>query len=312
MLSPGTCYVLLNASGGSMTAMDLSGADNTSLIGYPMHGGLNQQWDFIPSGLGYVIRCVRPSKDGNALYLTVDCAGGREHAPIVASGYPVAWHVEQTEGGIIISWPNSKYVFDLSNKAACTKIQLMPLSPGELRQVWFLDTRGSCPDAHDGAAVAVSSTLPMSPGPFISGASYQVLLSARCGTAIDISGVDSTSIVGYQMHGGETQQWELIPSGLGHIIRCARPSAEGYALYLSVDGGGVQDCAQVVASTHPVAWHVEQIEENVRVSWPNSNYVFHLTNETDQAACKKIQLMPLVPGELCQLWSTTRATAACK
>lgn len=38
--TPGT-YVLLNARSG--TAVDMSGADNKTLIGYPMHGGPNQQ-----------------------------------------------------------------------------------------------------------------------------------------------------------------------------------------------------------------------------------------------------------------------------
>ncbi|KAI1793771.1 hypothetical protein LXA43DRAFT_1059765 [Ganoderma leucocontextum] len=305
--SPGTCYVLLNARGG--TAMDLSGADNTSIIGYPMHGGANQQWDFIPCGLGYAIRCVRPSKDGNALYLTVDCGGVRDRAPIVAGVYPVAWTVEQTEQGIIISWPNSKYVFDLANwgdKAACTKIQLMPLIPGELCQLWHLDARGPAPDAYDATAAAVSSTCSFTPG------TYHVLLNAHCGTAMDMSGTDDTSITGYPMHGGDNQQWEFIRCGLGHAIRCVRPSQDGNACYLTVESGGAGDCAPVVASAHPVAWNVEQTEEGTRISWPNSQYVFHLANEGDQAACKKLQLMPLIPGELCQLWRTTQVTTACK
>ena len=96
--TPGT-YVLLNAR--AETAMDLHGHDYTSIIGYPMHGGPNQQWEFIPSGYGYAIRCVRAARAGHALYLTVGGAGGvREGAPIVASAFPVTWDVEQTEEGI--------------------------------------------------------------------------------------------------------------------------------------------------------------------------------------------------------------------
>ncbi len=129
MWTPGT-YVLLNARGG--TAMDLHGGDNTNVIGYPMHGAQNQQWEFIPSGHGYVIRSVRSSKAGHALYLTVE-GGVRNNAPVVASAYPVTWSVEQTEEGIRwvllkpglpyrrlthlhrISWPNSNFVFDLAD-----------------------------------------------------------------------------------------------------------------------------------------------------------------------------------------------------
>ncbi|KAI0697195.1 ricin B lectin domain-containing protein [Cerioporus squamosus] len=121
--APGT-YVLLNARGG--TAVDLSGADNKTIIGYPMHGGPNQQWEFIPTGHGYIIRCVRRSSEGHSLYLTTD--GSVKHgATIVASPYPVAWNVEPTEDGIRISWPNSEFSFDLAdwgNSAAGTKIQL--------------------------------------------------------------------------------------------------------------------------------------------------------------------------------------------
>ncbi len=84
--------------------MDLSGVDNTTIIGYPMHGGPNQQWDFIPYGQGYAIRCVRPAKDGNALYLTVDCGGVRDRTPVVAGTHPVAWSVQQIEEGIMCVW----------------------------------------------------------------------------------------------------------------------------------------------------------------------------------------------------------------
>lgn len=94
--APGT-YVLLNARGG--TAVDMSGVDNKTIFGYPMHGGPNQQWEFIPTGHGYIIRCVRRSAEGHSLYLTTD--GSVKHgAAIVASPYPVAWNVEQTDDGI--------------------------------------------------------------------------------------------------------------------------------------------------------------------------------------------------------------------
>ena len=193
MWTPGT-YVLLNARGG--TAMDLHGGDDTNVIGYPMHGNQNQQWEFIPSGHGYVIRCVRPSKAGHALYLTVE-GGVRNNAPVVASAYPVAWNVEQTEEGIRyvrlglglgllyrrlthsrrISWPNSNFVFDLADWGdnapgtkvrapsrslsswpptdVCLQIQLMPLLPGELCQLWHY-TR-CAPAERDGKGMEIEA-----------------------------------------------------------------------------------------------------------------------------------------------------------
>ncbi|OSC96458.1 carbohydrate-binding module family 13 protein [Trametes coccinea BRFM310] len=158
--TPGT-YVLLNARSG--TAVDMSGADNKTLIGYPMHGGPNQQWEFLPSGHGYIIRCVRRSKDGHPLYLTTD-GGVHEHAAIVASPYPVSWNVEQTEEGIRISWPNTDLVFDLADwgsKTPGTKIELMHLKPGEPCQLWHY-TRCAPAAEHD-SELEVRSSRAVSP-----------------------------------------------------------------------------------------------------------------------------------------------------
>ncbi|KAH9840164.1 uncharacterized protein C8Q71DRAFT_746087 [Rhodofomes roseus] len=132
---PGT-HVLLNARSG--TALDLCGADQRNLIGFPVNMGPNQQWEFIPSGKGYMIRSACPSSCG--LYLTVEEL--REGAPIVASSYPVSWNVdfaEKVEDAIRISWPNTNFVIDLAdwgNATPGTKVELMHAKPGELCQLW--------------------------------------------------------------------------------------------------------------------------------------------------------------------------------
>ncbi|KAI0354430.1 hypothetical protein OH77DRAFT_1426006 [Trametes cingulata] len=159
---PGT-YVLLNARGG--TAVDMSGADNKTLIGWPMHGGPNQQWEFIPSGHGYVIRCVRRSKEGHPLYLTTE-AGVGEHIAIVASTYPVSWNVEQTEDGIKISWPNTDLVFTLADsgsKNPGTKIQLMRLKSGDPSQLWHYTRCAPASEPEEGKEVEVRSARAVSP-----------------------------------------------------------------------------------------------------------------------------------------------------
>ncbi len=99
ILTPGTYFVLLNRR--SKTAIDLSGADNTTIFGYPKHGLANQQWEFIPSGHGYIIRCVRPSADGHGLYLALDNGGLHDYAPVVASPRPATWSVQQNDEGIM-------------------------------------------------------------------------------------------------------------------------------------------------------------------------------------------------------------------
>ena len=94
----GTFHVVLNAHGG--TAVDMSGAVNTTVIGSAMHGGDSQQWEFTKFGLGYSIRCAGASAEGHALYLAVDGGEPRDCAPVVAGTHPVAWNVEQVEAGI--------------------------------------------------------------------------------------------------------------------------------------------------------------------------------------------------------------------
>lgn len=132
-------YMLLNSRSG--TALDLSGADRQTVIGYPPHGGENQQWDFIPSGNGYAIRSVWPSdKYDCGLYLTVQAL--QDHAPVIATPFPVSWDVRPVdEGTYQIYWPNTDFVLDLAdwgNAAPGTKLQLMKIKPRESCQIWRL------------------------------------------------------------------------------------------------------------------------------------------------------------------------------
>lgn len=132
---PGT-YVLLNARSG--TALDLSGADQRSLIGFPAHMRQNQQWEFIPSGSGYTIRSACSSSCG--LYLSVESV--RDNAPIIASPFPSCWDVQFDEkhgSALRIHWPNTDFVLDLADWGSATpgtKVQLMKRKPGERCQLW--------------------------------------------------------------------------------------------------------------------------------------------------------------------------------
>ncbi|KAI0755612.1 ricin B lectin domain-containing protein [Fomes fomentarius] len=162
--TPGT-YVLLNARSG--TALDLSGADHRTVIGWPMHGGPNQQWEFIPTGHGYIVRCIRRSKEGHSLYLSTE-GGVKDGARIIASTYPVAWNIEPTDDGVRISWPNSEYVFDLAdrgNAAPGTKIQLATSQSKEACQQWHYtrcapaaDEKELSVEAHSARAVSPPAT----------------------------------------------------------------------------------------------------------------------------------------------------------
>ncbi len=96
--TPGT-YSLINAR--SNTAADLSGADYKSIIGYSLHGGENQQWEFVPSlGTGYMIRCIStPRHIGQPIYMSVE-GEVRDKALVVATTKRTEWTVEQTNEGL--------------------------------------------------------------------------------------------------------------------------------------------------------------------------------------------------------------------
>ena len=88
--------MLLNAR--SKTAADLSGHDSKTLIGYQPHGAVNQQWEFLPSGNGYTIRCLH-APGGHAIYMTVE-GGAKENSVVVAAERRTEWNVEQTGEGL--------------------------------------------------------------------------------------------------------------------------------------------------------------------------------------------------------------------
>ncbi|KAI0738176.1 ricin B lectin domain-containing protein [Daedaleopsis nitida] len=175
-----------------------------------------------------------------------------------------------------------------------------------------LDIGAVAPPSHavegsDATAVAVSPRIG-SPATKFAPGTY-VLLNARSGTAMDLSGADGKTVIGYSMHGGPNQQWEFIPTGHGYIIRCVRRSKEGHALYLTT-AGGLRDGEEIVASTFPVTWNVEQTEDGIRISWPNSEYVFDLADWGNSAPGTKIQLATRKSSEACQHWHYTRCAPA--
>ncbi|KAI0703406.1 hypothetical protein BC835DRAFT_1224871, partial [Cytidiella melzeri] len=78
-------YSLVNVQSG--TSLDLSGADEKSIIGFPSHSGKNQQWRFESLGEGYTMRSLYTGQ-----YLTVE-DGIVHEGPLIASPFPVSWKV---------------------------------------------------------------------------------------------------------------------------------------------------------------------------------------------------------------------------
>ncbi|EIW84565.1 hypothetical protein CONPUDRAFT_100750, partial [Coniophora puteana RWD-64-598 SS2] len=73
------------------SAIDLSGDDGRTVIGYKIHKGNNQKWEFSPMGAGYSIKCVGPGT-----YLS--CEKEQEGATVVAALNPVSWDITMLSG----------------------------------------------------------------------------------------------------------------------------------------------------------------------------------------------------------------------
>ncbi|KAG2136610.1 carbohydrate-binding module family 13 protein [Suillus bovinus] len=130
-------YTLRNCQAG--TVLDLSGADNYSIIGYHDHNGPNQAWIFQENGDGWFIKSVGTDK-----YLgiegDVDDAGNGSR--IVAVPSPCKWDVRDSdvEGaqGIRMLLHGKKFSVDLSDKGNATEgtpIQLWSRWHGA-NQIW--------------------------------------------------------------------------------------------------------------------------------------------------------------------------------
>ncbi|PSR74593.1 hypothetical protein PHLCEN_2v9770 [Hermanssonia centrifuga] len=151
-------YTIVNAQSG--TVVDLSGADNKSVIGFPQHNGKNQQWRFAPSGGGYTIQSVSSGE-----YLTLDSIS--DGGALRMSPFPVAWRVdsgnEENELLVRILWPNEKYALELAdfgNPAPGTKVQLVSYKPEQACQLWRMIEQQVDSTSEDMRYEATSTTAP--------------------------------------------------------------------------------------------------------------------------------------------------------
>jgi len=89
-------YIVIDACSGMV--LDLSGADDRTLIAFGLHGGANQQWEFLPCGPGFIINSVKSSdlfltlQDLKRLYL-------EGSAQLVTGTFPTCWEVEVMDNG---------------------------------------------------------------------------------------------------------------------------------------------------------------------------------------------------------------------
>jgi len=123
-VTSGTTYKITNVKSG--TVVDLSGEDNKSIIGYPYHGGKNQQWTFNWTGKSWTIHSASSNQ-----YLGVE-GTPTDGTRLVAVNDPFEWHIwrdEANQSTYRIFVPFTSYNLDLTNWGDAT--------PGTPVQLWF-------------------------------------------------------------------------------------------------------------------------------------------------------------------------------
>ncbi|KAG1890785.1 ricin B lectin domain-containing protein [Suillus subluteus] len=134
-------YNLKNCKGG--TAVDLSGNNNYSIIGFHFHNGSNQVWIFQQDGdqNGWFIKSSRSGK-----YLGIEGSPNNGTAVVVVSN-PFQWDVKDSDvesakdiTRIFVHGTNFSLDLSYGNLANHTKIQLWSSWPGA-NQIWALTER---------------------------------------------------------------------------------------------------------------------------------------------------------------------------
>ncbi|KAF4622360.1 hypothetical protein D9613_009519 [Agrocybe pediades] len=109
----------------------------------------------------------------------------------------------------------------------------------------------------------------------IASGSRYILTNAQSGTAADLSGVDSRTVIGYGKHGGENQQWEILYNGDGWHIRSV---LNGKFLALE---GNPNEGTKVIADERPFTWHLWPDTKDIRaarIAVPSTDLVVDLAN----------------------------------
>ncbi|KAF9448685.1 carbohydrate-binding module family 13 protein [Macrolepiota fuliginosa MF-IS2] len=76
--------------------LDLSGADNRSIIGYGWHGGDNQKWEAKSESGGWTLKNV-----ASGSFISVEGGQGnsQDGSKIIAEKSPTVWNMEKDENG---------------------------------------------------------------------------------------------------------------------------------------------------------------------------------------------------------------------
>jgi len=125
-VTAGQTYYLINKQ--ASNALDLSAADNTSVIGYGLHDGDNQKWRLAYSGSGWTLQ---NSSTGSWLTIEGSATAATDGTRVVAGPTQFVWDIWPDEADSTVHRlfiPNTALNIDLTGHGDAT--------PGTPIQVW--------------------------------------------------------------------------------------------------------------------------------------------------------------------------------
>ncbi|OJT10752.1 hypothetical protein TRAPUB_12735, partial [Trametes pubescens] len=264
-----------------------------------------QQWEFIPAEDGFIVRCSGRAEDSNRVYLNFE-GDLRAGEPLRASSYPMVWHVTRDRGSDMIRLLfSNKFCVDLDNSRQ-SKIQLWSFRSDLQSELWYPSRRNlesflqeSAVDARDESWLGDTTTNDAqphsaSPGAPVPGALVLVnvksdtVLSLACSTNLG-KPIECKCYSKADTHKQHFNQlWTFVPSGAGFAVQSGMMTADGQALYLTIEGPAAANAA-IVVKPYPTSWEVRRYETDrtetigYRVYWPGTNLLVALEKEGSKA-----------------------------
>ncbi|TCD67005.1 hypothetical protein EIP91_000685 [Steccherinum ochraceum] len=173
LVKPDVKYYLLQ--GDSSLAMDLSGVDNRAVLIFPLHGGENQKWRFVPVDEHWIIQNIKTGAQ-----LDADTEFALSQIPGV-------------------------------NRVGLTRSETAPRLRWKLIESdELLSKVATRPKALEN--YTLNSTTGLGSASLRSGSKY-LLYSQDSNNALDVSGVDNKTVLIWSFHGGLNQKWVLKQEG---------------------------------------------------------------------------------------------------
>ncbi|KAF9072622.1 hypothetical protein BDP27DRAFT_1320294 [Rhodocollybia butyracea] len=104
---------------------------------------------------------------------------------------------------------------------------------------------------------------------------YHIKSAANPSQVLDVSGQNRRSVLAYSFHGGQNQQWEVMPNGAGFAIRSVLNGA-----FISLDIDNDKKIREVVVTAFPIIWNISSAEgtSQHRIYWADSSLAFTFKN----------------------------------